>query len=77
MGAWGAMPRKTFISYKYREARTVRDRILRALGADATYYQGETSESPDLTVTSTENINTLTAMMLQLKAKCLKGAGPS
>ena len=36
------------------------------------------SESPDLTDTSTENIkNTLTAIMRQLNAKCLKGARPS
>ena len=50
------MPRKTFISYKYREAQALRDKILKVLGADATYYQGETSDSPDLTDTSTENI---------------------
>jgi hypothetical protein len=58
------MARKTFISYKYSEARGMRDRILRALGDDATYYQGETSISPDLTDTSTENIKRrLTDMM--------------
>ena len=58
------MPRKTFVSYRYSEGRTVRDAILKALGPDATYYQGETSDSPDLTDTSTENIkNTLTDMM--------------
>ncbi len=58
------MPRKTFISYKYSEAQTVRDDILKALGPDATYYQGETSDSPDFTDTSTENIKkTLTDMM--------------
>lgn len=50
------MAHKTFISYKYSEARDLRDRIIDALGDDATYYQGETSESPDLTDTSTENI---------------------
>lgn len=50
------MARKTFISYKYSEAQGLRDRIIRALGSDATYYRGETSESPDLTDTSTENI---------------------
>ena len=58
------MPRKTFISYRYSEARTVRDDILKALGPNASYYQGETSDSPDLTDTSTENIkNSLTDMM--------------
>ena len=42
------MAHKTFISYKYSEARELRDRIIRAMGKDATYYQGETSDSPDL-----------------------------
>ena len=50
------MARKTFISYKYSEARDLRDRIITALGDDATYYNGETANSPDLTDTSTDNI---------------------
>lgn len=50
------MAHKTFISYKYSEAQELRDRIIDALGDDATYYRGETSDSPDLTDTSTENI---------------------
>lgn len=50
------MAHKTFISYKYSEARDLRDRIIEALGDDATYYKGETSDSPDLTDSSTENI---------------------
>lgn len=50
------MARKTFISYKYSEAQGTRDKILKALGEDATYYKGETADSPDLTDTSTENI---------------------
>lgn len=50
------MAHKTFISYKYSEACGLRDRIIRAMGDDASYYQGETSDSPDLTDTSTENI---------------------
>ena len=50
------MAHKTFISYKYSESRNLRDRIIEALGDDATYYKGETSESPDLSDTSTENI---------------------
>ena len=58
------MPRKTFISYKYREAQALRDKILKVLGADATYYQGETSDSPDLTDTSTENIKKALADMM-------------
>lgn len=58
------MAHKTFISYKYSEARQLRDRIIGALGKDAIYYRGETSESPDLTDTSTENIKkNLTDMM--------------
>ena len=50
------MARKTFISYKHSEAQDLRNKIITALGDDASYYQGETSESPDLTNTSTENI---------------------
>ncbi len=50
------MARKTFISYKYSEAQDLRNEILENLGDDATYYQGETADSPDLTDTSTENI---------------------
>lgn len=50
------MAHKTFISYKYSESQDLRDRIIEALGDDATYYKGETSESPDLSDTSTENI---------------------
>lgn len=50
------MARKTFISYKHSEAQGLRDDIIKALEDDATYYQGETSDSPDLTDTTTENI---------------------
>ena len=58
------MARKTFISYKYSEAQDLRDEILEALGEDATYYQGETSSSPDLTDESTALIRKkLTDMM--------------
>lgn len=49
-------PHKTFISYKYSEAQALRDEIIKKLGKDADYYQGETADSPDLTDTSTENI---------------------
>lgn len=42
------MARKTFISYKYSEAWDVRDRIIKALGPDATYYKGETIDSKDM-----------------------------
>lgn len=58
------MAHKTFISYKYSEARNLRNSIIDALGDDAIYYQGETSTSPDLSDTSTENIKkNLTDMM--------------
>ena len=50
------MARKTFISYKYSEARGLRNEIITALGENASYYQGETADSPDMTDTSTENI---------------------
>lgn len=50
------MSHKTFISYKYSEARRLRDDIIDALGEDAAYYKGETSDSPNLTDTTTENI---------------------
>lgn len=58
------MARKTFVSYKYSEAQSVRDDIINALGPDATYYQGETSDSPDLTDTTTQNIKTNLADMI-------------
>ena len=50
------MAHKTFISYKWSEAQELRDRIIEAMGDDATFYKGETADSPDLTDTSTENI---------------------
>lgn len=58
------MARKTFLSYKYSEAQNLRDRIINTLGDDATYYQGETAESPDLTDTGTENIKKNLADMM-------------
>lgn len=58
------MAHKTFISYKYDEAQGLRDKIIEALGEDASYYKGETSDSPDLTDNSTETIKKhLTDMM--------------
>ncbi len=58
------MARKTFISYKYSEAQDLRDTILEALGDDASYYTGETADSPDLTDTTTENIKKNLADMM-------------
>lgn len=58
------MAHKTFISYKHSEAQKIRDDIIKVLGKDAVYYRGETSNSPDLSDTSTENIKkALTDMM--------------
>lgn len=42
------MAHKTFISYKFSDAEDVRDRIIKALGDDATYYKGEDGYSRDL-----------------------------
>lgn len=42
------MARKTFISYKYSDAKEVRNRIIKALGEDAAYYKGEDGYSDDL-----------------------------
>lgn len=41
------MAHKTFISYKYSESRELRDRIIRAMGKDAIYYNGENGFSPN------------------------------
>ena len=58
------MAHKTFISYKYNESQDLRDDIIKAMGDNATFYQGETADSPDLTDTTTENIKKhLTDMM--------------
>lgn len=60
------MARKTFISYKYSESKELRDKILEALGEDARYYKGETSESPDRTDQTTDTIkNALKDMIYQ------------
>jgi len=50
------MGHKTFISYKYSEAQGLRDDIIAALSKNASFYQGETSDSPDLTDYKTETI---------------------
>ena len=50
------MARKTFISYKYSEARKIRDDILAAMGEDATYYSGEKSSSPNMSDMTTNYI---------------------
>ncbi|MDR1447638.1 MAG: TIR domain-containing protein [Candidatus Ancillula sp.] len=42
------MAHKTFISYKYSESQDLRDKIIKSLGDDATYYKGEDGFSDDL-----------------------------
>lgn len=58
------MAHKTFISYKLSEAQALRDAIIDKLGDDATYYKGETSESPDLSDTTTGNIKRVLSEMI-------------
>lgn len=50
------MARETFIAYKYSEAQDLRDDIIEKLGEAASFYRGETAESPDISDTSVENI---------------------
>lgn len=62
------MAHKTFISYKYSELQGLRNRIINNLESDTTYYKGETSDSPDLTDTTTDNIKRrLRGMMYDIK----------
>jgi len=58
------MSRKTFISYKYSDAKNTRDRIIAALGSDAVYYNGETSESPYMGDVKTETIKSKLSDMI-------------
>lgn len=50
------MAHKTFISYKYDEARCYRDEVIDALGNDARYYRGETAESPNISSLTVNSI---------------------
>ncbi len=43
----GIQAHKTFISYKYSEAKDLRDRIIKAMGENAIYYKGENGFSPN------------------------------
>ena len=58
------MAHKTFISYKYSEARGLRDRIINALGEDAKYYRGEDGFSDDLSDCKAETIKCYLADMI-------------
>ena len=58
------MAHKTFISYKYSESQELRDRIIQAMGSDAAYYTGETSESPDMSDLKTATIRKKLADMI-------------
>jgi hypothetical protein len=51
-----SMAYNTFISYKYSEAKDLRDKIVESLGEDAKYYRGETSQSPDMSDKTTDYI---------------------
>ncbi|MGL4982192.1 MAG: TIR domain-containing protein [Treponemataceae bacterium] len=58
------MANKTFISYKYSEAQQLRDAIIEKLGGAATYYKGETSDSPNMGDSAIDTIKkNLTDMM--------------
>lgn len=50
------MARKTFISYKYNESCKYRDKVIESLGDDATYYTGETADSPDISNLKVDSI---------------------
>lgn len=50
------MAHKTFISYKYSEAQSLRDRIIEALGDNAKYYNGEDGFSDDMSSLKAETI---------------------
>lgn len=58
------MAHKTFVSYKYSESRDLRDKIIERLGIDATYYKGETSDSPNLSDYTTNTIRKNLADMI-------------
>lgn len=50
------MARKTFISYKYSDAKEVRNKIIDSLGNDAIYYKGEDDYTDDLSSLKAETI---------------------
>lgn len=58
------MARKTFISYKFSDSEDLRDAIIKALGDDAEFYMGETSDSPDLTDMKAEAIKEILKEMI-------------
>lgn len=58
------MSHKTFISYKYDEARSYRDDVIDALGEDGRYYRGETAESPNISSLTVDSIKRRLAAMI-------------
>ncbi|MDF3335230.1 TIR domain-containing protein [Lacticaseibacillus rhamnosus] len=50
------MSHKTFISYKYSEAKDLRDHIIARLGEDAKYYKGENNDTQDISDRKNETI---------------------
>ena len=59
-----SMARKTFISYKYNEARDLRDKIISSMGKDAEYYKGENIDSSDLTDERADKIKEVLKKMI-------------
>lgn len=58
------MTHKTFISYKYSESLELRDRIIKALGDDAKYYQGEDGYTEDMSSLKADTIKNKLADMM-------------
>lgn len=58
------MARKTFISYKYLDARDLRDKIISALGDDAQYYKGENGYTQDMSDLKADTIKRKLADMM-------------
>lgn len=59
------MARKTFISYKYSEARQLRDKIINALGDDAKYYRGEDGYTDDMSSLKASTIKSKLSDMIR------------
>ncbi len=59
-----SMAHNTFISYKYSEARELRDDIIKSLGDYADYYKGENVDSKDLTEDKEQTIKKNLADMM-------------
>jgi hypothetical protein len=58
------MARTTFISYKYSEAKDLRDRIIAKLGSSAKFYRGEQGFTNDLSTCAASTIKNYLADMI-------------